>query len=92
MSDSIIMERVSDAMAGCFCGELLRTEGFETFGLLVTTLLNGTAVPGTDVSRQQLRCAKSPLIETSPAAFLHESSQVVRSGSFVVRDEKRAEL
>jgi hypothetical protein len=37
MSDSIIMERVSDAMADCFYGELLRTEDFETFELLVAT-------------------------------------------------------
>ncbi len=35
MSDSIIMERVSDAMADRLYGELLKTEGFETFELLV---------------------------------------------------------
>ena len=37
MSDSIIMERVSDAMADCFYGELLKTEDMESFELLVAT-------------------------------------------------------
>ena len=35
MSDSIIMERVADAAADCFYGELLKVEDFEAFELLV---------------------------------------------------------
>jgi hypothetical protein len=37
MTDSIILERVADAAADCFYGELLKTEDFESFELAVAT-------------------------------------------------------
>ena len=37
MTDSIILERVADVAAGCFYGELLKTEDFEAFELAVAT-------------------------------------------------------
>ena len=37
MSDSIILERVADAAADCFYGELLKTEDFQAFELAVAT-------------------------------------------------------
>jgi len=37
MTDSIILERVADVAADCFYGELLKTEDFEAFELVVAT-------------------------------------------------------
>ncbi|MBQ9067960.1 MAG: hypothetical protein IJ131_02710 [Eggerthellaceae bacterium] len=37
MTDSIILERVSDVAADCVLGELLRTEDFEAFEQIVAT-------------------------------------------------------
>lgn len=35
MPDSIIMEKVADFAADCFCAELVKTEDFQIFGALI---------------------------------------------------------
>lgn len=70
MSDSIIMERVSDAMADCFYGELLKSEDFEAFELLVAT--DARAV-GAMALRKCIERFDAELRENMPAKWtVHE--------------------
>ena len=66
MSDSIIMERVSDAMADCFYGELLKTEDFEAFELLVAA--DARAI-GAMALRKCLERFDAELCENMPAKW-----------------------
>ena len=73
MSDSIIMERVADAAAGCFYDELLRTEDFEAFERIVAT---GVRAIGAMALRKCVERFDSELRDNMPPRWsVHESSQ-----------------
>ena len=73
MSDSTIMERVSDAMAGCFYGDLLSTEDFEAFESVVAT---DTRLLASMTLRKCLERFDSELRENMPPRWsAHERAQ-----------------
>lgn len=70
MSDSIIMERVSDAMADCFYGELLKTEDLGAFELIVSADSRAIAVMA---MRKCLERFDADLCDNMPAGWsVHE--------------------
>ena len=70
MSDSIIMERVAESMADCFYGELLKSEDFEAFELLVATDVRAV---GAMALRKCLERFDADLRDNMPAGWsVHE--------------------
>ncbi len=73
MTDSIILERVADAAADCFYGELLKTEDFESFELAVAT---GTRLLASMVLRRCIERFDSELCDNVPRGWsVHEHAE-----------------
>ena len=73
MTDSIILERVADAAADCFYGELLKTEDFESFELAVAT---DTRLLASMVLRKCIERFDSELVDRMPRGWsVHEHAE-----------------